>query len=163
MTRFISFILIVISCGQLVWTQECPQETGRRWRSFGTKTTYEQARQELSSEKEWSPQSKYTPVFAYGFIRHGIRYPDRSDIIAIQKFINDNQLPMETTECPKDKWPLMAMKPDDDNHLSDTGVVELEAIAQRMVQKMPDIFARPETIDIGVSDRIRTTGTLNLT
>ena len=158
MANFVEVLIVLISC-QLVLSQDCPQEAGRQWRSFGTKTTYEQARKELSSKPEWSPNSKYTPVFAYGFIRHGIRYPDRDDIVAIKKFVTDNQLPMDTSNCPKDQWPLMAMKPDDDNHLTETGVRELAALAQRVVQKMPDLFSRPEAIDVGVSERVRTSET----
>lgn len=117
-------VALVLVNAIAVIAQSCPYDTSQRLvKSFGTKTTYEQARLELNDQKEWKPKDKYTPIFAYGFIRHGIRYPDRDDIQDILKFINDNSFPadLDYDKCPKNRWSLLQMKPDDDNHISDTG------------------------------------------
>lgn len=143
------------SCAEIKY---CAQSAAQSHFSFGTKTTYTQSQQEWSDVPEWTPPSGYRPLFAYGFLRHAIRYPSREDIEDWRQFFDKNTFPasMDNEKCPKSHWSPMLMRPEDDMHVSKSGSWESGELGARIGNKLSSLFQQPGQIDIGVSPEYRT-------
>lgn len=111
-------------------------------RFFGTKTTYTNAFNHLKTNaKNVSIPESCSPVMVYVFKRHAIRYPERNDILVMNKVLGDIRdyiLDAATTGsvnmCQKDieslqNWTLN-MKPEDDNSITESGFKETESIGK---------------------------------
>lgn len=140
---------------------------------FSTKTTYTQAFNYLKSLGLPIGQlpSGYRPVLFYYFGRHGIRYPDADDIVAL----NDLSGNISTLVQRKGDEQFKDLCKDivgqvrsfrshwvreNDNHITESGFKELQAIGERYKKLLPSLLdpSRKEfSIDVGVSDKIRTT------
>ncbi|XP_037571292.1 multiple inositol polyphosphate phosphatase 1 isoform X1 [Dermacentor silvarum] len=140
------------------------------YRLYGTKTDY----QVLVKMYQLDKQREYilpgcTARGLFLFNRHTTRYPDREDIVKMEeamprlrRAILDSANNSRVHLCKKDIQALsnwtMKLKPDDDNHVTESGREISAAQAKRFLTRFPQLFDKFNASDyvVGFTSRVRT-------
>ncbi|XP_053206141.1 multiple inositol polyphosphate phosphatase 1-like [Panonychus citri] len=141
-------------------------------RVYSTRTTFNQSIKLLKSKSDSVKlPEKCEPVMLYIFSRHSIRYPKSDDIMEMGQLLP--QLQQELTEafnkgsselCEQDyqaikQWKL-EMVPENDNHVTPSGVKATKKIAKLFYSQYPDLFdPNKVNFQVGVTSKVRTNET----
>lgn len=140
------------------------------YRLYGTKTDYRVLVKmyELDKQGEYVlPGCAVEGLFLYN--RHTTRYPDRDDIVKmveamprLQRAILDSANASKVHLCKEDihalsNWTLQ-FKPEDDNHVTETGREISADQAKRFLTRFPQLFSNFSARDyvVGFTSRVRT-------
>ncbi|XP_015794310.1 multiple inositol polyphosphate phosphatase 1 [Tetranychus urticae] len=111
------------------------------------------------------------PIMFYLFSRHGIRYPEKDDIIDMEEILpklqseiingynsDQSELCEQDYQTVKD-WKLQ-MVPENDNHLTSSGVETTKKIAGLFYERYPSLFDPSEVeFKVGITSKVRTNET----
>lgn len=140
-----TFVLVIVSDGQ---GTQCPQSTSK---NFASKTAYRNAgTPRLSQPKD---VSGCTPLQVYGIFRHGTRFPSVTDVYdMISKVPGLRDMIVAAYEagngslCQQDKILIKSWKMNFNgsmtNMLHAEGQQEANAIARRLKNRFPNLFAK---------------------
>ncbi|XP_076822214.1 multiple inositol polyphosphate phosphatase 1-like isoform X2 [Clavelina lepadiformis] len=114
---------------------------------FGTKTLYENVAGDLPNQRARAPK-RCSPIFVYGLIRHGARYPGNDAVIELRKLkelTKSINVTGKATLCKKDleairNWKIWTDEYNDSN-LTAYGANEMKQLALRLQQFLPEILS----------------------